>query len=502
MDSEYASLIENKTWILVPRPKNKKVLSNRWVFKTKCNQKGEIEKFKARLVVRGHTQREGVDYEEVFAPVSRYETIRTLLAASVNEEMHVHQMDVVSAYIQGELSDEVYMEQPEMYVQKSEESKVCKLIKPLYGLKQSGREWYKTFDKYVTNNGGKRTMADPCLYVFDEGDDRVIMLIYVDDLILASKKVEKLERVKSKLKSAFKMVDLGPIHDILGINVERQGLTGSIYLSQKKYIKELVSKFNMEDAKSTSTPMETNMKVTKEMSPKSENERADMKKRPYRELVGGLIYLANATRPDIAFAASTLSRFCTDPGELHWSLAKRVLRYLKGTLHYSIKYMKNKNALAAYTDSNWAGDVDDRKSCTGNVIILANGPFHPISWKSKKQASVALSTMEAEYAALAEISREIVYVKRLLTYMGFEKFIKDPVDVYCDNQSAIELSKNAVFHKRSKHIDISFHFTRELVEKKVITVRYLRTESMIADILTKSLSRDKHFKCVSMLQLE
>lgn len=499
MDSEYKSLLENKTWILVPRPKNKKVLSNRWVFKTKFNQKGEVNKFKARLVVRGHTQREGVDYEETFAPVSRCETIRTLLAAYVNENMHVHQMDVVSAYTQGELSDEIYMEQPEMYLQKNEESKVCKLVKPLYGLKQSGREWYKTFDKYVTNNGGKRNMADPCLYVFNEGDDRVIMLIYVDDLILASKRVEKLESIKSKLKSAFKMVDLGPIHDILGIYVERQGLTGSIYISQKKYIEDLIAKFNMEDAKTVSTPMETNTRITKESSPRSEDERAEMKNRPYRELVDGLIYLANATRPDIAFAASTLNRFCTDPGELHWALAKRVLRYLKGTSHYSIKYIKSQNALTAYTDSDWAGDVDDRKSCTGNVIMLANGP---VSWKSKKQASVVLSTMEAEYAALAEISREIIYVKRLLTYMGFEKFVKNPINVYCDNQSAIELSKNAVFHKRSKHIDISFHITRELVEKKMITIHYLRTESMIADILTKSLSKDKHFKCISVLQID
>ena len=498
MDSEHKSLLENKAWILVPRPKNKRILSNRWVFKTKVNQKGEIEKFKARLVVRGHTQREGVDYEKIFAPVSRYETIRTLLAASVNEEMYVHQMDVVSAYIQGELSDEVYMEQPEMYVQKGEESKVCKLIKPLYGLKQSGREWYKTFDKYVTNNGGKRTMADPCLYVFGEGDNRVIMLIYVDDIILASKRIEKLETVKTKLKTAFKMVDLGPIHDILGINVERQGLTGSIRLSQRKYTEELIAKFNMENAKTVSTPMEVNTKITKEMSPKSEEERAEMSNRPYRELVGSLIYLANATRPDIAFAASTLSRFCNDPGETHWYYAKRILRYLKGTSHYSIKYVKNEDTFTAYTDSDWAGDEDDRRSCTGNVVILANGP---ISWKSRKQTSVALSTMEAEYAGLAEISREVVYVKRLLTYMGF-KLVKGSINVYCDNQSAIELSKNAVFHKRSKHIDISFHFTRELVEKKVITIKYLQTELMIADILTKFLSKSKHLDCISLLQLE
>lgn len=311
MDSEYKNLLENKTWTLVPKPKDKKILSNRWVFKTKVNQKGEVEKFKARLVVRGHTQREGVDYEETFAPVSRYESIRTLLAASVNEEMYVHQMDVISAYTQGELSDEIYMVQPEMYVvkKKSEESKVCKLIKPLYGLKQSGREWYKTFSKYVISIGGKRTMADPCLYVFDEGDDRVIVLIYVDDLILASKKLKRLELIKSKLKSAFKMMDLGPIHDILGINVERQGLTGSIYLSQKRYIEELIARFNMENAKTVSTPIEANTRITKKTSPRTEEERTNMKNRSYRELVGRLTYLANATRPD-AFATSTLSRFC------------------------------------------------------------------------------------------------------------------------------------------------------------------------------------------------
>lgn len=223
-----------------------------------------------------------------------------------------------------------------------------------------------------------------------------------------------------------------------------------------------------------------------------------MKNRPYRELIGGLNYLANATRPDIAFAASTLSRFCNDPGRTHWLLAKHVLRYLKGTKRYGINYIKNSEDVTAYTNSDWAGDVDDRKSCTGNIIILANGP---ISWKSKKQGSVALSTMEAEYAALAEISREIIYIKRLLTHMGFEKFVKDTIRVYCNNQSAIELSKNAVFHKRSKHVDISFHFIRELVEKRDIVVKYLRTDSMIVDILTKSLPKTKHDKYISMLQL-
>ncbi|XP_043461176.1 secreted RxLR effector protein 161-like [Leptopilina heterotoma] len=254
----------------------------------------------------------------------------------------------------------------------------------------------------------------------------------------------------------------------------------------------------MEQAKEAPTPIDPSTKISKDMSPKTEDERNDMRQKPYRELIGGLIYLANATRPDIAFAASALSRFCSDPGIEHWIIAKRVLRYLKATSHFGISYIKNQENLQAYTDSDWAGDIDDRKSCSGNVLILSGGP---ISWKSKKQASVALSTMEAEYLALSEISREVIYVKRLLSDMGFVQRAKSPIKVFCDNQSAIELSKNCVFHKRSKHIDIRFHFTRELVENKEIKISYIRTDMMLADVLTKPLTKCKHYRNVEMLCL-
>lgn len=498
MKKEYDTLQENTTWILVPRPIDKKVLTNRWVFRTKRNQDGQVEQYKARLVARGHTQEYGVDYDEIFAPVARYEIIRTLLAAAVNEEMHVHQMDVTSAYVQGELHDEVYMEQPKMFVERRYEENVCKLLKPLYGLKQSAREWYNKLDNYIQKNGGKRTAADPCVYVIGNNEDRVIMVVYVDDLILASKKIEKLNMIKSKLKSAFKIVDLGQINNILGVNVQREGATGRIRLSQKKYIKDLIEKFNMEQAKSVSTPIESNIKITKEMCPTTEDEKREMENRPYRELVGGLIYLANATRPDIAFAASTLSRFCCNPGKQHWLIAKRILRYLQATSHYSLKYVKNNDSLTGYTDSDWGGDDNDRRSCSGCIMTLAGSP---ISWKSKKQNSVALSTMEAEYVALSETSREVIYIRRLLCHMGFDKYVNFPININCDNQSAIELSKNAKFHKRSKHIDIRYHFTRELVEKGDIVIKYLQTDRMLADILTKSLSKCKHERCIEMLNL-
>lgn len=496
MKTELETLKRNGTWSLVPRPENKKVLSNKWVFKTKRNSKGEVEKYKARLVARGHTQEAGIDYEEIFAPVARYEIIRTLLAAAVEEEMYVHQMDVVSAYVQGNLHDEVFMEQPEIFIK--DDKKVCKLHKPLYGLKQSGREWYKRLDKFVTQQGGCRNEADPCLYVFGKNEKRVIMIIYVDDIILASKDLKELNTVKRKLKSEFEITDLGQITDILGIHIEREGETGSIKLSQEKYINDLLKKFNMNSAKTVSTPIESNTKITKDLEPKDDEERKQMKNRPYRELVGGLIYLANATRPDIVYAANTLSRFCSDPGEEHWRLAKRVLQYLKGTKTYGIKYTKNKQKLNAYTDSDWGGDVEDRRSQSGSVLTLAGGA---ITWKSKKQPTVSLSTMEAEYIALSEVSKEVIYLKRLLNHMQFYRFVENPVCVLCDNQSAIELAKNAVYHKRSKHIDIRFHFTRELVEKNEIKIVYLRTDSMLADILTKALPKIKHERAIEMLNL-
>lgn len=494
MKKEFELLTRNGTWSLVPRPQNKKVLTNKWVFKTKRNSEGEIEKYKARLVARGHIQEASVDYEEIFAPVTRYEIIRTLLAAAVEEEMHVHQMDVVSAYVQGSLNDEVFMEQPKIFMEENDE-RVCKLHKPLYGLKQSGREWYKRLDDFVIRQGGFRNEADLCLYVFGKNEKRVIMIIYVDDLILASKDKKELSSVKQKLKSEFEIVDLGKITDILGIHVERKGDTDRIKLSQERYIDDLLRKFNMNLAKSVSTPIESN---TKNLGPENEEEREQMKNRPYRELIGSLIYLTNATRPDIAYAANTLSRFCSDPGEKHWNLAKRVLRYLKGTKTYGIKYEKSKQKLNAYTDSDWAGDIEDRRSQSGSVIVLAGGA---ISWKSKKQPTVFLSTMEAEYIALSEVSKEVVYLKRLLTRMQFYNLIESPVRVFCDSQSAIELAKNAVFHKRSKHIDIKFHFTRELVEKNEIKIDYLRTDLMLANIFTKALSKVKHDRAIKMLNL-
>ncbi|KAL0276866.1 UNVERIFIED_CONTAM: hypothetical protein PYX00_004339 [Menopon gallinae] len=479
------------------RKRDNDEFENFYVHKPKPNgTETGSDKYKARLVARGHTQRPGIDYDEIFAPVARYELIRTLLAIAVNEQMYVHQLDVVSAYTQGFLSDEVYMEQPEAFVDKKNKDHVCKLVRPLYGLKQSGREWYKRINDYLVNKGGMNAEGDPCIYVFGTNENRVILLIYVDDILLASKSLEEMNEIKELLKREFEITDLGSINTILGINIKRDSDTGNMTLTQRNYIEELIKKFGMENAKEIGTPMELNVKVSKEMSPKDENEREEMKHKPYRELIGCLVYLSKATRPDIAFAAMTLGRYCNDPGKEHWTLAKRVLRYLKATPELGIKYSRNVKQLEAFTDSDWAGNVDDRRSCSGNVLMLAGGP---ISWMSKLQSSVSLSTMEAEYVAIREVTKEVVYVSRLINHMLFRHYVKEPISVYCDNQSAIELSKNPVFHKRSKHIDIAYHYARELVEKGKIELKYLRTDEMIADVFTKPLSKVKHNKFVKML---
>lgn len=431
MQTEYDSLMKFKTWELVARSKTKKTLSNRWVFKIKGKQDGSTDKYKARLVVRGCEQKQGADFQDLFAPVARYETIRALLAGCVQEKMHVHQMDVVTAYIQGDLSDEIYMEQPEAFQTKGQEDKVCLLKRPLYGLKQAGRCWYKILDSYLKDINMANNDVNLCVYVSTSGSNKIIIIVYVDDLLIASKDIHELHKLNSILKSKFQMNDLGPVNDILGINIERDGHTGKMKLTQRRYMTNILKKFGMDNSKPISIPLESNQFLTKQMGSDTEY----MNQKSYRELVGSLIFLANATRPDLAFTASVLSRFCTNPEEAHWKLTKRVLRYLQYT-NYGITYIKNREEMLTYVDSDWAGDVEDQKSCS-SVIMLASGP---INWESKK--SVALSTMEAEYMALLEACKEIVYLKHLLKHMGFESCVTNATRMYCDNQSAIELNKN------------------------------------------------------------
>jgi len=499
MRSEYNSLKECGTWVLSDLPPGKRAISCKWVFHTKRCQTGEVNRYKARLVARGCEQRYGIDFDEVYAPVARMEVIRTLFALSVEEEMHIHQMDVVTAYVQGNLSSEIYMEQPTMFEETPEDrNKVCKLLRPLYGLKQSGREWHQKLRTCLNNVGLQHTENEPCVFVGQIHKEIVIVIVYVDDLLIASRSLEILNTVKSKLCEKFKMKDLGPVTEILGIRVQREGPTGSIRISQGAYVKRIIEKFNMNYAKPASTPMEAGMKLSRDEEATSKQENEEMKGVPYRELVGSLTYLANTTRPDLAFVANTLSRFNANPVRLHWKAAKHSLSYLIGTTDLEITYNKTRKPLHAHVDADWGGNIDNRRSCTGFVLMLAEGP---ISWKSKQQKSVALSTMEAEYMALSEVVKEVIYTRRLLTHMGGGDYANDPTCITCDNQSAIRFSKESVYHQRSKHVDIRFHFTREAQEAKEVIMQYIPTEENPADMLTKPLLKNKTLKCRNILRL-
>lgn len=290
MRSEYNSLKECNTWELTDLPQGKKAISCKWVFHTKRHQNGEVERFKARLVARGCEQRYGIDFDEVYAPVARMEIIRTLFALSVEEGFHVHQMDVVTAYVQGDLSSEIYMKQPFMYKVPEVENKVCKLLRPLYGLKQSGREWHQKLRTCLNSIGLQHSETEPCVFVGKIHDETVIVVVYVDDLLIASRNLKALKTVKSKMSEKFKMKDLGQVTEILGMRIEREGATGNIHISQEAYVKKIIEKFGMASANPVPTPIEAGIKLSREDEATSKEEKDEMKKMPYRELIGCLTY--------------------------------------------------------------------------------------------------------------------------------------------------------------------------------------------------------------------
>lgn len=498
MDEEYESLTKNHTWQLVPLPPGRKAIGNKWVFKVKYHADGTVERYKARLVAKGYAQTHGIDYNETFAPVAKFTTIRSILAMAAMEDLEVHQMDVKTAFLNGDLEEDIYMDQPEGYVSPQQQHLVCKLQKSLYGLKQSPRAWYHKIDQYFQQEGFQRSEADHSLYVRLEGTAKVIIALYVDDLILLSDSMDALNQVKHSLAATFEMKDLGEIHYCLGIQVVRDRKHRLVRLGQEKYVLDVLHKFGMDECKPIGTPLDANSKLTKDMAPKSPEEEQRMESVPYRQAVGSLMYAMVGTRPDIAYAVGAVSQFLSSPGEQHWQAVKRIFRYLRGTSHHMLLYGGTPElALTGHCDADWAGSVDDRRSTTGYVFTIAGGC---VSWNSKKQATVALSTTEAEYMAAAQATKEAVWLRQLLADLGYE--LARPTVLHTDSQGCIALVKNPAFHNRTKHIDIQHHFIREKAESGVVVLQFCNTQDMMADILTKGLSKEKHEHCKELMGLQ
>lgn len=476
-DSEYNSLLENDTWKLVELPPNRKAVGCRWVFKVKYDSEGNVERFKTRLVAKGYSQRAGVDYDETFSPVVRFTSIRALIAFGVQKNMMIHQMDVETAFLNGHLEEEIYLQQPEGYAKPGQEHLVCKLQKSLYGLKQSPRCWNAEFRNYMISIGFTQTVGDPCVYV-RRGDKLAIVAVYVDDLIVLTESPEEMSNVKGTLMRKFKMKDMGKLHFILGVTVVQK--EGCVYLHQKGYIENMLKKFGMADANPVSTPADTSVKLKK-----SDGVSGAVDGRIYQSIVGSLLYAALATRPDISQAVAAASKFCASPNSAHLTAVKRILRYLKGTSNLALKFQKTKGeSIVGYSDADWAGDLDDRRSTSGNVFIQAGAA---VSWLSKKQATISLSTAESEFIAMSSAIQEAIWLKKLLSEVGLT--FDGPMTLMEDNQGAIAIAQNPISHSRTKHIDIRYHHVRQSVLNGDVKLIYCCSKNMKADIFTKPLNR-------------
>lgn len=453
------------------------------MFKIKRDAKGNIERYKARLVARGFMQREGVDFTEVFAPVSKHSTLRTLLAVVAEHDLHLHQLDVKTAFLNGDLEEEIYMQQPPGYEQGSP-GMVCHLRKSLYGLRQAPRAWHTKLKGTLEELGFRVSLADAGLFTAMIDGHQVYLLVYVDDILVSSSSLTVVESVKRSLGAVFDVRDLGEATFFLGMEITRDRKKGVIKLSQRKAVTDLIAKFQMGNAKSKSTPFTPSTRLSGEGSKEVDKSRV-----PYTELVGSLLYIAACTRPDIAHAVGSLSRYMAHPTELHWSLAKGVLRYLIGTVDHGVVFTKGAGFLVGYCDADYAGDVDTRRSTTGYVFTLLGGA---VSWSSKVQPTVAMSTSEAEYMAAASAVKEALWFRTLFSDLGFHLSC---VRMRCDNQAALSLLSNPIVSARSKHIDVLHHFARERVARGEVSFEYCSTEHMVADSLTKSVPEHKLVKC-------
>ncbi|PSR73944.1 hypothetical protein PHLCEN_2v10251 [Hermanssonia centrifuga] len=443
-------------------PKNRKVVGSKWVFRIKRGPNGKIEKYKARLVAQGFTQVKGIDYTETFAPVAKFISIRTLLSLAAKLDLEIHQMDVKSAFLNGDLDEEIYMKCPPGHHAK--EGIVWKLKKSLYELKQASCEWYKKVREEFEALGFTRSEADHSVFYKNENGALMIVAVYVNDMLLFSNSMKGIDQLKAELKDCYEMTDLGEVRCILNMEVNHDCAARTLTLTQRQYVKPILKRHMMVNCQTVSTPMQANLRLPKLLE-------AEVDVKNHQSALGSLI------------------QHLTTPGKVHWEALMRVYRYLRGTVDYKLTYRGSSEAkdLIGFVDADHAGDPVDRRSITGYAFIL-NGAA--VSWASKKQRTVATSSTEAEYVAGSNATKEVVWLQLLLSEIG--QLDSGPKTLLIDNQSAIALAKNPVFHSAMKHIGVQHHYICEKFEEKVVSAEYVATGDQVADVLTKALPREKH----------
>ncbi|KAJ9552638.1 hypothetical protein OSB04_016683 [Centaurea solstitialis] len=454
MQEEINQFVRLKVWRLVPRPEGKSIIDTKWIFNNKKDEDNIVVRNKARLVAKGYKQQDGIDYNETFAPVARIEAIRMFLAYASHKDFTVYQMDVKTAFLNGVLKEEVYVSQPEGFVDQDHPDHVYILDKALYGLKQAPRAWYDSLSQFLVESGYSK-----------------------DDIIFGSTYPNFCDTFSKLMMTRYEMLMMGELTFFLGLQVKQ--LSAGIFINQAKYIKDILKKYNLENAKIMKTPMSPSCALD------SDPDGNDVDVTTYRGMIGSLMYLT-ASRPDIMFSTCLCARYQSKPKESHLKAVKRIFRYLKGTVNLGLWYPKGSGyELTGYTDADHGGCKLDRKSTTGHIQLLGD---KLVSWASKKQNCVSLSTAEAEYVAAASCCSQIIWMRTQLRDYGF-KF--DKIPIYCDSKSAIAISCNPVQHTKTKHIDIRYHFIKDHVEKGTIELYFVNTEFQLADLFTKALDEKR-----------
>ncbi|KAL4564910.1 hypothetical protein LXL04_028986 [Taraxacum kok-saghyz] len=474
MQAELNEFERNKVWRLIPTPPDVSVVGLKWVFRNKVDKEGNVVRNKARLVVKGYCQQEGIDYEETFAPVARLEAVRIFLAYAASKNFQVYQMDVKCAFLNGELEETVYVEQPPGFVNEKFPDHCYILDKAVYGLKQAPRAWYETLTKFLKLSNFKQGAVDPTLFRKKVGDHLMMVQIYVDDIIFGSTDPNLTVEFKALMETKFEMSSMGPINFFLGLNVVQN--SEGVFINQEAFTKKLLTKFGMTSGSKAKVPMAFGTKL----KPSLDEPAADQTL--YRGMIGSLLYLTSS-RPDIMFAVCYCARYQSNPRTSHMTAVKNIFRYLQNTTSLGIWYPANTGFFVqAYTDSDLGGCNLDLKSTSGGCQFLDR---KLVSWQSRKQTCVSLSTAEAEYIAAATCTSQVLWIQSQLRDYGVNM---KKIPIYCDSESAIRICHNPVQHSKTKHIALRYHFIKDHIEEGNIEIHFVKTTDQLADIFTKALA--------------
>jgi hypothetical protein len=476
-------------------PPGIKPIDSKWIFRMKRNPDGST-RYKARLVIRGFQQIKGRDYDETYAPVSKLSTFRMLMAYAAQHKWKVEHLDVVTAFLNPKIDKEnIYMTLPagmDWIDPRLAEVETVRLKKALYGLKQAPRLWHEEINTFLLSIGFTQSSTDPNLYM----QTGTLLLLYVDDMLIAETDAStQASMVKNQLKDKFKMKDLGKVRRFLGIEVDED-----YNICQKDYITQILQRFRLQKARPALSPMDPDVRLD---NPHCEDKPAN--RRLYQSMVGSLMYASLGTRPDLAYCVTTLSRYNAAPLMMHLTAAKRALRYLSATKDLKLCFTHqagvadlNDTSLLGFTDSDWAGNLTNRKSVGGCLFSI--GQAAPIHWISKTQTVVALSTLEAEYIACSSATREAIWLRRLASDITTKD--SEPTQIGCDNQGALKVLDSGVIQAKTKHIDVKYHHTKDEIEKGTVAFYYVQSTENPADILTKPLGPAKHKYLTHKLHLE